>query len=120
MSGQSYTRVMDIHIVILNGGDRASQSTQHTNPHYPTLVWYDSGDTDTDLASHGRQIRAGERKSIILKAGSTLFALLGYRVNTYAVRTIWPQGLQLLRVPLQDRWHREARRLTSASLYVMS
>ena len=96
-------------------GDRASQSTQHTNPHYLTLAWYDSGDTDTDLASHVRQIRAGEGKSIILKAGSTLFALLGFRISTYAIRTLWPQGLQPLRVPLQGLWQREARRLQHKS-----
>ena len=42
---------------------------------------YDSGDTDTDLASHVMQIRTGEGKSIILGACSAFFALYGFRVR---------------------------------------
>jgi len=43
------------------------------------LLGYDSGDTETVLASHVMQIRAGEGKSIILGACSALLALLGFR-----------------------------------------
>ena len=42
---------------------------------------YDSGDNDTDLASHVMQIRTGEGKSIVLGGCSALLALLGFRVR---------------------------------------
>ena len=76
------------------------------------LLGYDSGDTDTDLASHVMQIRTGEGKSIILGACSALFALPGFRVRCVCYSGLSePPGLQPLREPLQGLRHREARRL---------
>ena len=45
------------------------------------LLEYDSGDSETDLASHVMQIRTGEGKSIVLGGCSALLALLGFRVR---------------------------------------
>ena len=75
ISGQSYTRVMDDQIVCELAETVLLKAHNIQILTILRLLGYDSGNTDTDLASHIMQIRAGERKSIILGACSALFAL---------------------------------------------
>ena len=81
MSGQSYTRVMDDQIVCELAETVLPKAHNIQILTILRLLGYDSGNTDTDLASHVTQIRAGEGKSIILGACSALSALLGFRVR---------------------------------------
>ena len=81
MAGQSYTRVMDDQNVceLAESVLLKAHNTQILT--ILRLLGYDSGDTDTDFASHVMQIRTGERMSIILGTCSALFALLKFRVR---------------------------------------
>ena len=64
-SGQSYTQVMDDQIVCELAETVLLKAHNIQNFTIFRLLGYDSGNTDTNLASHVKQIRAGEGKSII-------------------------------------------------------